>query len=307
MVKHLKLIFSYLQIMAGAALMGLAIGVFLIDAHVVPGGVSGVAMALHFIFEDIPVGFMLWMMNIPLFIWGVIELGWGFARRTIFGFTVSAFSIDLFHGDVPWLEQFALNKNPAILDLQQNDFLFLILIGAVLLGLGMGLVLKNRGTTGGADVIAAILQKRFGLKPGNSIMIMNIFIIIFATWAIYSQNLAADRPALSLAFYAALLSFIISRIVDTILDGFDYARSALIISDKGDEIAAVIMEKLDRGATAFKGRGLYRDVEREILMTVITRREIIIIEEIIKEIDPSAFVIINTVHEVLGQGFKRRN
>ncbi len=297
---------DYFFIMIGALLMGLSISVFMIDARVVPGGISGIAMALHFINEKIPTGLALWLMNIPLFLWGIKELGMGFAKRTIFGFSISAFSVDLFHGDIPGLEFFALNKSEAIVDLLQNDFLFLIVIGAVLLGIGMGFVLKHRGTFGGADVVAAILQRRFGYKPGNSIMVMNIFIITFATTVIYLNDLSPHRPAISLAFYALLLTFIISRIVDIMIDGFDYARSALIISEKCDEISEAILHRLERGATGIKGRGLYKDVDREIIMTVITRREIIPLEELIKEIDPDAFVIISTVHEVLGEGFKRR-
>lgn len=297
---------DYFFIMIGATLMGLSISVFMIDARVVPGGVSGIAMALHFINEKIPTGLALWLMNIPLFLWGIKELGWSFAKRTIFGFSVSAFSIDLFHGDFPGLELFALNKSEAIVDLLNNDFLFLIVIGSVLLGVGMGFVLKHRGTTGGADVVVAILQKRFGYKPGNSIMVMNVFIISFATVIIYVNDLSPQRPAISLAFYALLLTFIISRIIDVMIDGFDYARSALIISDKCDEIADGIMNRMMRGATAIKGRGLYRNIEREIIMTVITRREIMVLDALIKEIDPNAFVIISTVHEVLGEGFKRR-
>ncbi|MCB0282514.1 MAG: YitT family protein [Calditrichae bacterium] len=302
-----RIIKDYLMIAFGALIMGLSIGVFMIDTRVVPGGVSGIAMALHFLSdESIPVGLMLWIMNIPLFIWGVKELGWGFAIRTIFGFTISAFSIDLFHGDVPGLTFLALNKSEAIVDLQQNDFLFLIVIGAVLLGVGMAFVLKHKGTTGGADVVAAILQKRYGYKPGNAIMVMNILIILFATLIIYQKQLSHFRPPISLAFYALLLTFIISRIVDIFLDGFDYARSAMIISDKSKEIADAIMHKLSRGATALNGRGLYLNSERDIIMTIITRRELTLLEELIRSIDPKAFVVISTVHEVLGEGFKRR-
>jgi uncharacterized membrane-anchored protein YitT (DUF2179 family) len=304
MNKHI--IKDYLFIMIGALLMGLSISVFMIDARVIPGGISGIAMSLHFLDENIPTGLALWLMNIPLFLWGVKELGWGFAKRTILGFSISAFTIDVFHGDFPGLEFMALNKSEAIVDLLQNDFLFLIVIGAVILGIGMGFVLKHRGTFGGADVVAAILQKRYGYKPGNSIMVMNVFIITFATIVIYVNDLSPQRPALSLAFYAFLLTFIISRIIDIMIDGFDYARSALIISDKCDEISDAILNRLMRGATSLKGRGLYKKAERDIIMTVITRHEIIPLKALIKEIDPNAFVIISTVHEVLGEGFKKR-
>jgi uncharacterized membrane-anchored protein YitT (DUF2179 family) len=301
-----QVIKDYLFILVGALLMGLSISVFMIDARVIPGGISGIAMSLHYLDEGIPTGLALWLMNIPLFLWGVKELGWGFAKRTIFGFSISAFTIDVLHGDFPGLEFMALNKSTAIVDLLENDFLFLIIIGAVLLGIGMGFVLKHRGTFGGADVVAAILQKRYGYKAGNSIMVMNVFIITFATIVIYVNDLSPHRPALSLAFYAFLLTFIISRIIDMMIDGFDYARSALIISDKCDVISDAILNRLMRGATALKGRGLYKRTEKDIIMTVITRREIIPLKALIKEIDPDAFVIISTVHEVLGEGFKKR-
>ncbi len=301
-----QVIKDYLFILVGALLMGLSISVFMIDARVIPGGISGIAMSLHYLDESIPTGLALWLMNIPLFLWGVKELGWGFAKRTIFGFSISAFTIDVLHGDFPGLEFMALNKSTAIVDLLENDFLFLIIIGAVLLGIGMGFVLKHRGTFGGADVVAAILQKRYGYKAGNSIMVMNVFIITFATIIIYVNDLSPHRPALSLAFYAFLLTFIISRIIDMMIDGFDYARSALIISDKCDVISDAILNRLMRGATALKGRGLYKRTEKDIIMTVITRREIIPLKALIKEIDPDAFVIISTVHEVLGEGFKKR-
>lgn len=306
--KKTELIKEYILIIIGGAMMGFSIAVFLVDTRVVPGGISAIAMTIHYLSnEHIPVGMALWVMNIPLFIWGVRELGLTFAYRTVTGFTVSAFCIDLFHGDVPGMQQFALNQSATVMDLAQNDFLFLIIIGAVFLGIGMAFVLKNKGTTGGADVIAAILQKRYGFRPGNSIMLMNAVIITTATIIISVKHLSPQRPPVSLAFYAFLITFIISRIVDIILDGFDYARSALIISDKHDDISRAIMEKMSRGATALKGRGLYLNTDRDLIMTIITRKELPILKDLIRTVDPEAFVIISTVHEVLGMGFKRRN
>ncbi|HHM02525.1 MAG TPA: YitT family protein [Caldithrix abyssi] len=302
-----KTIRDYVAIFIGAMLMGISISVFLIDARVVPGGISAVAMAIHYLSDGaIPVGLSLWLMNIPLFLWGMRELGGTFAARTVFGFSVSAFSIDLFRGDIPGLDFIKWNSSAPILDLLHHDFFFLTVIGAALLGVGMGLVLRHRGTIGGADVITAILHKRYGIKPGQSIIFLNVIIISLATVVIELKDLSPERPALSLAFYAFLLTFILSRIVDMLLDGFDYARSAWIISEKCGEIGRAILHDMNRGATAFKGRGLYLNTDRDILMTVITRRELPGLQERIQQIDPEAFVIISTVHEVLGEGFKRR-
>lgn len=298
---------EYLFITIGAAVMALGIGVFLVDAQVVPGGVSGLSMAIHYLSNNaIPVGLMMWLLNIPLFLWGIKVLGKRFGVRTFYGFTVNSFFIDFFRGDIPGLDFIHLQKSETILDLQQNDFLFLILIGAVLLGIGLGIIFKFKGTTAGSDIIAAILQKRMGVKPGQAIMVIDFFVISFAGLIIHFKHLSVERPALSLTLYAFFLLFVSSKLIDVILDGFDYARAAYIISDKYREISRVIMNELSRGATAVKAHGLYKDVDRDVLLTVVTRKEISLLMDIIEEIDPDAFVIVSDVHEVLGEGFRRR-
>lgn len=298
---------DYFIITIGSSLMAIGIGVFLVDARVVPGGVSGLSMAVHYLSgNSIPVGLLIWVFNVPLFLWGMKELGTRFGARTFYGFTVNSFFIDFFRGDIPGFSAFALQKSETIQDLIQNDFLFLILLGSVLLGTGLGLIFKSKGSTAGSDIVAAILQKRFGFKPGQAIMLIDFFVIVFAGLIIYFKDLSPDRPAISLTLYAFFLLFISSRIIDIILDGFDYARSAIIISDKHEKIATAIMNRLSRGATALKGRGLYKNIDREVLITVVPRKEVTLLSEIIEEIDPDAFVTIQNVHEVLGDGFRRR-
>jgi uncharacterized membrane-anchored protein YitT (DUF2179 family) len=184
--------------------------------------------------------------------------------------------------------------------------MFLILIGAALLGIGLGIIFKFRGTTAGSDIIAAIMHKRFGVKPGMAIMLIDFFVILFAGFIIDIKGLADDRSALTLTFYALFLLFVCGRLVDVIMDGFDYARSVYIISDNNDEIAKAIMDDLSRGATAIKARGLYRNIDREILTTVVTLKELTKLLNIIKKVDPKAFVTVHNVHEVMGEGFRRR-
>ncbi len=298
---------DYLLITIGAVMMALGIGVFLIDAQVVPGGVTGLSMAVHYLTgARLPVGMLIWLFNIPLFLWGIKELGPRFGARTFYGFTLSSFLIDFVRGDIPGLRFLSLNKSEAVVDLFQNDFLFLILIGAFLLGIGLGIIFKAKGSTAGSDIIAAILQKRFGYKPGQAIMMIDFIVISAAGFVIYFKDLSPARPALSLTLYAFFLLFVSSHLIDVILDGFDYARSAIIISDKSDEIADGIMNRLSRGATALKGRGLYKNIDREILMTVVPRKEISLLSGIIEDIDPDAFMTIHNVHEVIGEGFRRR-
>jgi uncharacterized membrane-anchored protein YitT (DUF2179 family) len=298
---------DYFFISIGAVFMGIGVGVFLIDAQVVPGGVTGLSMGIYYLTGGmIPVGIMIWVFNIPLFLWGLKILGTRFGARTFYGFTLSSLSIDFFRGDLPGFRHIQLNKSETIIDLSQNDFLFLILIGSILVGIGLGIIFKFKGSTAGSDIIAAILQKRYGFKPGQAIMFIDFFVISLAGIIIYIKDLSPDRPAMSLTLYAFFLLFVSSKLIDVVLDGFDYARSAIIISDKHDEIAEAIMDKLSRGATALRGRGLYKDIDREVLMTVVSRKEITLLTEIVQEIDPEAFLTIQNVHEVVGLGFRRR-
>jgi uncharacterized membrane-anchored protein YitT (DUF2179 family) len=300
-------VIDYIAITFGAILMSLGIGVFLVDARVVPGGVSGLAMAAHYLSDNsLPVGMMTWIFNVPLYIWGLKELGKQFGIRTFYGFTISSIGIDLFRGDIPGLSFIQLQHTQTIKDLLENDFLFLVLVGAVLLGVGLGIIFKFRGTTAGSDIVASIMQKRFGMKPGQAIMIIDFMVIALAGLIIELKDLSPGKPAFSLTLYAFFLLFVSARIIDVIIDGFDYARAAFIISDKTDEIAEKIISRLSRGATALKSRGLYRNVDREVLVAVVPVKELGMLTEIIKETDDDAFVIINNVHEVLGEGFRRR-
>lgn len=298
---------DYFFITIGAAFMALGIGVFLVDAKVVPGGASGLSMAIHYLSGNtIPVGITIWVINVPLYIWGLKELGKSFGWRTFYAFTISSLFIDLFRGDLPGFGFIRLQDNSAIQDLLHNDFFFLILLGSVFMGVGLGLVFKFKGTTAGSDIVAAIMQKRFGIKPGQAIMIIDFFVIALAGFVIYYKGLSPDKPALSLTLYALFLLYVSSKIVDVVIDGFDYARVVYINSLKHEQIADAIMNDLSRGATAYKTRGLYRNEEREVLSTVVTYKELGKLIEIIRNIDEDAFVTISNVHEVLGKGFRRR-
>lgn len=300
-------ILDYTAIILGSALMAIGIGVFLVDAKVVPGGVSGLAMAFHYLSGNkIPVGILIWVLNIPLFIWGMKELGKEFGLRTFVGFSMSSLFIDFFRGDVPGFSYIRLQDSATVQDLLKNDFLFFILIGAVLVGFGLGIIFKFKGTTAGSDIVASIMHKRYGIKPGQSIMMIDFFVITLAGFIIEIKNLSPEKPALSLTFYALFLLFVSSRLIDAIIDGFDYARAAYIISDKFQEISEKILHDLGRGVTAIDTRGAFRNVEREMLLTVVPLREVSRLVDLVREIDPHAFVIINNVHEVLGEGFRRR-
>ena len=304
---YLRVITDYLAITLGCLLLAAGISIFTIDARIIPGGVSGIAIALNFLSNDwISVGLAIWIMNLPLYLWGIRVLGREFGIRTFFGFSVSSLFIDLLRGDFPGMEALRCQDIPAIQDMLANDFLLYISTGAILIGIGLGIVFKFRGTTGGVDIIAVIAQRKLGLKPGQVFIAMDLFIVALGGIIIHFKDLSPDRHVFTLCLYSIILIVASSKLIDVIIDGFDYANSALIISPRYDEISKAIMDSMGRGATALHGKGLYLNVEREIIFTVVTRRELPLLVETVKEIDPHAFVIVNNVHEVLGEGFRPR-
>ena len=297
---------EYFFIGIGSAIMSLSIAM-LVDIFIVPGGASGLSMALYYVFDQtIPVGLLKWIINVPLFIWGLAVLGNQFGWRTFYGFTTGSFFLDLFRGSVPGLSYIKIQDAQFIKELAQNDFFFLILFAAVLMGVGLGIIFKFKGTTGGSDIPAAVFYKKFGISPGKSIMFIDFFVISLAGFIFYLKGMPLDKSLITLVLYALFLLFSSSYIIDMIIYGFDYARMALIITDKSNEVAVAITDKLSRGATAIKARGIYKNTDREIIMTVITLKEVEVLNEIVKEIDPSAFMITNTIHEVAGYGFRKR-
>jgi uncharacterized membrane-anchored protein YitT (DUF2179 family) len=300
---------DYLFLTLGAAIMAIGIGVFLVDAKVVPGGVSGMSMAIYYLTNKaISVGILMWVLNIPLYLWGLKELGNCFAMRTFYAFTLNSFFIDLFTGNswIPGLHFIRLQDSQTVQGMLHHDFFFLIVLGTVFLGIGLGIIFKFKGTTAGSDIVASIINKKFGTKPGTAIIMIDFFVISFAGIVYEWKDLAGDKTSLTLTLYAFFLLFISSKIIDLIIDGFNYARMAFIISDKYNEIGDAIMNDMVRGATSIKTRGLYRDIEREMVMTVTTNKEVPELTEKIKEIDPDAFIVISDAHEVLGKGFRRR-
>ncbi len=302
-----RVLIDYGVILIGAFIMAVGIAIFLVDARVVPGGVSGLSMAIYYLSGSrIPIGMTMWLLNIPLYIWGVRELGKQFGIRTFIGFTSNSFFIDLLRGQVPGFGSLRLHEHPAIVSLRHSDFLFLILVGSVLLGVGLGIIFKFRGSTAGSDVIAAVGQKRWGLKPGMVFMVVDSLVITFAGFVIHFKGLDVERPVLVLTLYAFFLLFVSSHLVDIIIEGFDYARSAFIVSDKAEKISRHIIEEMGRGVTLLPAEGGYTKRSRKLIYTVLSRKEVATLVHVVKEIDPKAFVSINDVHEVLGEGFRSR-
>lgn len=272
---------TYLVI--GCIICALSYSVFLIPHQIVPGGVTGIAMLLHFVYHS-PVGVVAIILNIPLFIVAVKVLGIIFGFRSLIAIFFTNLLIDFFIYTIK------------ITTPTQNTILA-ALYGGLLLGLGLGLIFRGEASTGGTDIVGQILNRYTNMSIGMWIMIVDFVVITLA-------GITTNSIELALLGYLAL--FLSSKIIDLVLEGMDYARAAFVISEKHTEIIDEIYDKMKRGVTILEGRSSYTKQERPVIMCVITKRETTFFKSLIKNIDDKAFVILTDVFEVLGQGFRRR-
>lgn len=278
-----KIVPEYLGLAFGATMMSVSLILFLVPAKIAPGGVSGLAMVLHHHW-GLPVGMMMLVFNIPLFLLGLKVLGKRFGPRTAFAFTIVSLTYDFFDK--------VLHFQPAT-----TEPLLAAVFGGIVLGFGLGIVFRMKGTTGGSDILGQIIHKYRNISVGIGIMVVDFFVISFAGFAFHD---------IKLALYGFISLYASSKVIDVVLDGFDYARSLQIISEKPNEIMNAITRDMHRGGTSINGIGFYTRKERNILFTVVTRKEVATVRQIVQKIDPKAFIIISNVHEVLGEGFRPR-
>jgi len=282
-LKMKTIIFEYLIIIAGAIVVTAGLILFLVPAKIAPGGVSGLAMVLHHLF-GFPVGMTMLVFNIPLFLLGLKTLGKRFGMRTVFAFTTVSLVYDLF--------DHVFHLQPAT-----TDPLLAAVFGGIVLGLGLGIVFRAKGSTGGSDILGQVIHKYSNVSVGIGILMVDFFVISLAGLAFHN---------VSLTLYGFISLYASSKVIDVVLDGFDYARSLYIVSEKQNEIINTITRDLNRGGTVISGTGFYTRKERNILFTVVTRKEVATIRQTVQQIDPNAFIIISNVHEVLGEGFRPR-
>ncbi len=274
-----KVIREYLGVLLGVLITAAGLDMFLIPNKIAAGGVSGVATIVYYLVE-FPVGLTMLAINIPLFIFSIKEMGLGFGIRSLFGTVTLSLAVDL------------LAK---VLPVPTNDIFLASLYGGVLVGIGLGIVFRSKGTTGGTDLAAALIHRFTGLPIGMSLLAIDAFVIVAA--GIFFNAEAA--------MFALITVFVTARVIDIVQEGVGYAKAALIISEQNDKIAEVILNRMDRGVTALQGRGLYTRREKDILLSVVTQSEVSRLKELVYEVDPKAFVIVANIHEVLGEGFRK--
>lgn len=274
---------DYLLIIAGTTLMALAIKGIFDPISLVTGGFSGIAIIVKNLTSVlIEGGIPLWLtnllLNIPLFAAAIKVKGWRYIAKTIFA-TI-------------WLSA-ALLYIPD-LNLMPDDIFLASIFGGVISGTGIGLVLMANATTGGTDTMAAVIQHYIRHYSIAQIMqVLDGIIVLVGAWVF----------GLNRALYAIICIFLVAKVSDGILEGLKFSKLAYIISENYEEIARQIMKELDRGATGLDATGMYSGSQKKVLFCVVSKKEIIQVREIVKRIDPDAFVIVSDVREVFGEGF----
>ncbi|WP_416828402.1 YitT family protein [Ectobacillus polymachus] len=270
-------IIEYVYILIGSALIALAFNLFLLPNHIASGGVSGISTILKSTLGWEP-AYVQWACNIPLFIAGVLLLGKQFGVKTLVG--------TIF---LPLVVFASKDLEPAT-----HNQLLGALFGGIGVGLGLGIVFRGKASTGGTDLAAQIIHKYTGLTLGMCVAIIDGMIVITSAIVFNLES----------GMYALIGLYITSKTIDLVQVGMGRSKMAIIITNEEERVRQVILQQVDRGVTRIPGFGGYTNDERHVLMCVVQQTEFIKLKELVKQVDPSAFVIVTDASEVLGQGFK---
>ena len=307
---------SMFAIVLGCLIMAVGYSYFVSPYNIVPGGVYGMGIVLHNVFPSIQVGTFGYMIDVPLLASAIIVFGRQFGGRTLFAACLTPGLINL----LSWIafpNQEALEAlDPkqlfgGVIDLS-NDLMLASLLGAVLIGLGVGLVLRNQATTGGTDIIAMYLQKFAKMKFSTGILLADSCVVLSGLLVIgFGVGSGADREAVEggswlLSFYSLITIYVSSRVLAYVIDGASYDKLLFIISENHHaELRDFIIEDMDRSCTYIKGKGMYTDQDREMIFVVVSRKEVHLVQNKVREIDPKAFMVVTDAYETFGEGFKQ--
>lgn len=272
----LQLMQHLLGIIIGSTIVGVSINTLIIPNQIADGGVTGIAIIFHYLF-DWSVSWAVLLLNLPLFILGLRMVGRNFLFLSIVGVGVLSGTLSL----------------TMHLPVLTHDTLLAAISGGVLTGIGMGIIFRSRGSLGGTDILAVLFARTTSFSVGQ--VLLAIDAVIFLGVAILF------RP--EMAMYAMIYMFIATRVVDLVQVGLSHSKSVMVVTTNPQGIADAIMEKLDRGVTLFQATGAFSGEAKQVVYCVINRTELSQIKEIIREQDPLAFVAISEVPEVVGEGF----
>lgn len=262
----------------GAFIAGFGLEGFLIPNNMIDGGIVGISIMLSYLTKA-NLGILILCINIPFIFLALKKLGKLFVFQTLYAIAMLGISVNVFHDHCA-----------------TDDILLATVFGGVVLGIGVGIVLRNNAAMDGTEILSIRLAKKSGFSIGEIIMFFNIFIYTGAGF-LYGWDKA---------MYSVLVYFITYKVIDIVLEGLNESKSVNIISNKAEEIGNAIIQKLDIGITYMKGRGGYTGEEKDIIYCVISRLELAKLKELVKSIDPSSFLAVESVHEVEGIQIKAK-
>ena len=279
MKEKLRPLLGFAELVVGCAVLALGFNLFLVPNDLNAGGLSGLAMAIHHVLGIGSVGIFIALMNLPLFIISGYKIGKKFFIGSVIGMALRSVTIDLF----------------SIISAPETEPLVGALYGGVVCGLGLGLAFLSGASTGGSDIAVRLLKRKYQNVPIGTISICFDACVVVIS-AIVFKNF-------SVALYSGIACFVSGLVVDAVVYHFDYSKVALIMTKKHEQIVHEIEQQLDRGATYLHGEGSYTREELMVVLTAVKRHQVADLKRLVMETDPTAFVIVQDAHQVLGDGF----
>lgn len=276
-----RYIIMIMIILLGGVISGVSYNVFIIPHKLLSGGVSGIALIINYI-SGINPGIMIFAMNIPIFLIGYKHTDKEFILLSLIGMAALAFFIDFFS---------FLSENILI-----DDIMLSCIYGGILNGLGLGIIFRNRASQGGMDIIAVIVRKHLSINIGSTTLMINFAIVLIAS-VIYGI-----KPAM----YTLITMYIAANVLDKVQEGFDVRKQVMIIADNEEKMAEEIVKRLHRGVTFLEGEGAYTGKKKKVVYCIVALNQLSKLKQIVKDVDPSAFMTVSDTAEVLGQGFSKR-
>ncbi len=284
MKKFGNFLFTYLKLTVGAVIYAVSVALFLEPCVIIPGGVSGVSILLNHFF-GFPTGVLILIINIPILILGLIFLGRKFLVRTIYATVISSVMIDV-------IKFLMRNAQPLV-----ADKMLASIAGAVVMGVGCGIMMLSEGSTGGTEIIAKLLRRPFPqLKTG---------VLLFITDAVIVAVSAILLKDMENAIYDAITIFITAKIIDLMLYGKDEAKLLIIMSNRSEALCSELLEKLDVGVTLADGQGGYTGDPKKIIICVVKKQALHKAKKLVRELDDTAFMVVTSASEIYGEGYKK--
>lgn len=282
---------QYLLIITGSFIVAVAFILFVSPYKFVPGGVYGISIMIHHLTkgvfetfpEGLPIGALSLLMDIPITLLGMRLIGAGFGFKTVIGFTSMSLSTTLL--------EFTWGYEPLV----ENEPLLSAIFGGLLVGIGSGLVFKAKASSGGTDAIAAMLAKYTRQPLGKLQISVDAVVVLMSIAAFHSW---------AIPLFSLIIIYITGKTIDIVLQGMSVQKALLIVSEKHQEIRSRILTDMERGGTYLVGKGMYENAEKNIILTVLERKEVEDLKDYISDTDPRAFIAVLDASEVLGEGFK---